>query len=460
MRIKELVYCKLSVMTIAEGEIDDNDRCQKSARGPSSLTARSVFYYYPRLYHASLSKHPSSMPLRRLLPLLSCPLCAVTRGNYPLPLLRNPFTLHCGHTVCSSHLETLDPTQRCPLPVCTSAPNQTPTRPNIPSSSRVIYLPPAPPPPSAQQAIATVIDQLGQRVDITVSKLIDVVSRHSPVRSLLSDSDHGGFDLSPGDEQHHQCEQPPPESALPSSDEEPGSRVARGAHRSSGRRRRRAPEPIPHSTASHHSQLTLPSTRSSSVADSVQNPLPSSSGLSDRSSSLPSRPTAGETSDGSDLSPEPPKKRLRRDARTSVTDREASSCATQPEAETNTSDSPSRPVTNRPQLNLLGTEPRRDPGGTGDDSQISGAKELLTELSCEICFAIYYQPVTTPCQHVSRQTLFPQHFGHLSLPFRLLSPGIYFGFLWYGADPTCVFFSPHPDISLGCFIISRISGVI
>jgi hypothetical protein len=27
-------------------------------------------------------------------------------------------------------------------------------------------------------------------------------------------------------------------------------------------------------------------------------------------------------------------------------------------------------------------------------------KELLTELTCEICFTLFYQPVTTPCQHV------------------------------------------------------------
>lgn len=28
-------------------------------------------------------------------------------------------------------------------------------------------------------------------------------------------------------------------------------------------------------------------------------------------------------------------------------------------------------------------------------------KELLTELSCEICFGLFWQPITTPCQHVS-----------------------------------------------------------
>jgi hypothetical protein len=28
-------------------------------------------------------------------------------------------------------------------------------------------------------------------------------------------------------------------------------------------------------------------------------------------------------------------------------------------------------------------------------------KELLAELSCEICLTLYYQPITSPCQHVS-----------------------------------------------------------
>jgi hypothetical protein len=29
-------------------------------------------------------------------------------------------------------------------------------------------------------------------------------------------------------------------------------------------------------------------------------------------------------------------------------------------------------------------------------------KEILSELTCEICFALFHQPVTTPCQHVRR----------------------------------------------------------
>ncbi|KAF9782817.1 LON-domain-containing protein [Thelephora terrestris] len=224
------------------------------------------------------------MPLRRLLPLLSCPLCALRRGSSPLPLLRSPFTLHCGHTVCSSHLESLDPTQRCPLPTCTSTPNLNTARPNIPSSSRVIYLSAASPAPSSQQPSTTSIEQ---RIDVTVSKLIEVVSRHSPPpppSSDLEDFDHS-------DEDNRYARFP-----NASSDEDAEFRVGRGTSRSSGHRRRRAPEPT--------SRFT------------------------------PNRPD-----------PESPR--------------------------------------------------------TWDDSRTTGDvnKELLTELSCEICFAIYYQPVTTPCQH-------------------------------------------------------------
>ncbi|KAF9646756.1 hypothetical protein BDM02DRAFT_2895396 [Thelephora ganbajun] len=345
------------------------------------------------------------MPLRRLLPLLSCPLCAVDDGGARHPLLRHPFTLHCGHTICSSHLRTLDPAQPCPLPVCSSAQNPNIARPNIPSSSRVIYLPAAPPPSSVQQSTATSTDQLEQRVDITISKLIEVVSRHfQPSPSL---SNQGNSDLSDGEDHHdHLPEQSPLETALPSSDEETEFRVARSIGRSHGhrRRRRRVPELPSQSIIPNHSELTLTSTSLTSVvsADSVEDALPSSSssGRAGRSSSLPSRTVDGMSSDGSDLSLEPPRKRPRRDTRSLVTDRETRPCAIERETETGSSDNPNHP-SNGPQPNRLDAEPRRDREGHDEDLQTRIDKELLTELSCEICFTIYYQPVTTPCQHVS-----------------------------------------------------------
>jgi hypothetical protein len=35
------------------------------------------------------------------------------------------------------------------------------------------------------------------------------------------------------------------------------------------------------------------------------------------------------------------------------------------------------------------------------DAVLAGfQKDLLAELTCEICFVLLYQPITTPCQHV------------------------------------------------------------
>ena len=339
------------------------------------------------------------MPLRRLLPLLSCPLCAVenARTSRP-PLLRNPFTLHCGHTVCSSHLNTLDPTQPCPLPVCSSTPNPNTIRPNIPRSSGVVYLPAAPPPPPARRSTPTSTDQ---RVDITISKLIEVVSRHSGPLSLPPPPppDQGDSGQSDGDDcQAHPRGRRSPRTALPSSEEEAEFPTTRDPGRSSGRRgrrrRRRAPELASRASIS---ESTLTSANLVS-ADSAADAHPSPSEHASRSRSPLPPAAGGENSDGGDSSPEPPKKRPRRDSRALVTDREI-----EPEAETSNSDSPNDPNANTSHPSRSGAEPRQNPAETsGEDPRTRIDKELLTELSCEICFTIYYQPVTTPCQHVSR----------------------------------------------------------
>ena len=48
-------------------------------------------------------------------------------------------------------------------------------------------------------------------------------------------------------------------------------------------------------------------------------------------------------------------------------------------------------------LRDAGAGRRRD----GEAVRAEFEKELLSELTCEICFALMWQPVTTPCQHVS-----------------------------------------------------------
>ena len=365
------------------------------------------------------------MPLRRLLPLLSCPLCAATatKGDRPLQLLRNPFTLHCGHTVCSSHLPTLDHTQPCPLPVCSSTANENTARPNIPSSSRVIYFPAAPPPPLPRQTATTSADQFEQLVDITVNKLIGVVSRHSPSpapTSALEDSDQ-----SDGDDEDAELERSPTGGTLPFSIEETELRVARDMRRSSGRRRRPAPELVFQSTLSNHSESTLPSTSSTGVisADLVRDALPSSPGRAGYPSSPPSPASCGATSDGSDSGSEPPKKRRRRDSRALVTDQQTHPRAIEPEAETSDSGHLNHPQ----QPTQQDAEPRQGPE---EDLLTRVDKELLTELSCEICFAIYYQPVTTPCQHVSPLLCLSLELSAICHSFPPLSTRYPFGFFF------------------------------
>jgi hypothetical protein len=276
------------------------------------------------------------------------------------------------------------------LPVCssTSTSNQNTARPNIPSSSRVIYLPAPPPRLSSQQPATTSIDQFRERVDITISKLLEVVSRHSPPPFATSD-----LNLSDGEDHHAHLGRP----LATSSDEETEYRVVRDTRRSVGRRRRRTPEFPSHCPVPNHSESTL---SSSSVvsADSVQDAIPSSSERAGSNSLPPRTGGGGEISDGSDSSPEPPKKRARCDSRALVTDQTTLSFAIEPETETGNSDVP------RPAVEL-----RQSPEVPGDDFLTSVDKELLTELSCEICFAIYYQPVTTPCQHVSRPFSFLEH---------------------------------------------------
>jgi len=376
------------------------------------------------------------MPLRRLLPLLSCPLCAVDGGGPPRPLLRHPFTLHCGHTVCSSHLETLDPSQRCPLPICSATPNSNIPHPNIPSSSRVIYLPPVPTPGSARPSTSVSADQHEQRTDITISKLIEVVSRYS--RPSPSPSNRGDSDLSDGDDhQLHPLGHSPPTTALPSSDEETEFRVTRDLGRSSGYRRRRRPDPerAPQPTIPNHSESTSTNSTTVASADSIESGLPPSSGHAGRSC-FPPPTTAGGNSDGSDSTIQPPKKRPRHDTRPSVTDQKTQSHAIEPGAETGNSENIYPPGANGLHSSRLGAEPRGNPEDGDENPQTRIEKELLTELTCEICLAIYFQPVTALCQHVSCLPFFFRNllvFCHL--PFHPLSTRILFG-AFYTMAPT------------------------
>ncbi|KAK7061735.1 PUA-like domain-containing protein [Favolaschia claudopus] len=98
---------------------------------------------------------------RQLRNSLHCPLC---------PTLSEPTTLPCGHAVCADHF----PLSRCPWPQC--APVAGPSRPRIPPTSRVHYLPPPPAPPHPQTLHTP-------RQDVTLNKVIALLDR------VLADND-------------------------------------------------------------------------------------------------------------------------------------------------------------------------------------------------------------------------------------------------------------------------------
>ncbi|KAJ7691567.1 PUA-like domain-containing protein [Mycena rosella] len=88
--------------------------------------------------------------------------------------LRAPTTLACGHTVCATH-----PTVPCPLHLCNILGG--PSRPRIPRTSRVKYLPP-PPAPLATVPVAE------PKLDVTLSKIIALLD------SVLQDKDEDSAD--------------------------------------------------------------------------------------------------------------------------------------------------------------------------------------------------------------------------------------------------------------------------
>ncbi|KAG6919417.1 hypothetical protein DXG01_006300 [Tephrocybe rancida] len=127
------------------------------------------------------------MPLS-LLPLLRCPVC---NDQFDAPT-----TLHCGHTVCTKHLRP----HSCPVPTC--APHEAAAPPNIPSSSTVAYYPaPTDQPPQTDNSD---IPSTSSRIDVTVSKVLDLVARaqrdleHThPAALSTPDSDESDDDHSP-----------------------------------------------------------------------------------------------------------------------------------------------------------------------------------------------------------------------------------------------------------------------
>ncbi|EPQ59241.1 hypothetical protein GLOTRDRAFT_70507, partial [Gloeophyllum trabeum ATCC 11539] len=174
------------------GDLPADAEHAQTRSGPGSDTAVcSSASIRPRIQSpCNASRHPPALSApvllmpRHLRPLLYCHCC-----RPPSPIVA-PTTLHCGHTVCADHVRSdgsppssssapaalpLLPT--CPLPSCSRpSTHQSPAAFTIPPTSRVVYRP-APsisdPPPLTTVAIKVP----DPKVDVVVSKVIDLVER-------------------------------------------------------------------------------------------------------------------------------------------------------------------------------------------------------------------------------------------------------------------------------------------
>ncbi|RPD81062.1 hypothetical protein L226DRAFT_529510 [Lentinus tigrinus ALCF2SS1-7] len=243
-----------------------------------------------------------------LLAILQCPLCL------PPALLRAPVTLHCGHTLCASHLSATHapstskssadaPTlPRCPLPTCSSSPR---------SPVAFSHVPP---------------------VDVTTNKVIDLVINAS-----------------------REEEQPHPDSLPPSFHDDPDD-------------------------------CTDPEDEAGSDSDLEYLPLPPQLPPSDG----PSRPSSGDCD---------------RPCRASTASPGSTGSRRQRSPSPSGSSPRLHPRKRRRRARRIASS--QQPHRTDHDPQPCLKKELLSELTCEICFGLFWEPVTTPCQHTfCRRCLF------------------------------------------------------
>ena len=236
-----------------------------------------------------------------LSPILRCPLCK-------LPFI-SPTTLHCGHTICSTHLQ-----DKCPIPSCHRS--DKPLNPNIPQSSTVTFSPAESPPPLPPPTSSS-------RVDVTISKIISLVSH---VEADLENID----EASDRDDDDHDDDDAPT-TPFPSSSSRVRPRRNSSASPPRVRKRRR------YTQKSDDEDDLLSHLRKQSV---VQRSTPHDEPL------LPSQ---------------------------------------------------------LPSIRI--------------DILSRFEKNILTELTCDICCTLFYQPLTTPCQHV-RPSMFVLSFAS-NLSYRL-----------------------------------------
>lgn len=268
----------------------------------------------------------SPMSPSDFIPLLECPVCHST--------LSDPTTLHCGHSVCAEHVHPaavvpsshrppppnasmpipqIPPT--CPLSICTSHRSSGSSRPQIPASSRVAYLP-APrssthgplEAPYVQPRVRT-----ERKLDVTICKVISLIDRTEDDDGFVpTREDDSGTDEDSNEEDD--LNSAAPASALP--------------------------PPTPVSPMHRNGSGSRPREESGSPSSSTHRP-----------------------------------RKRRRQRRSSGTGA-------------------------APALFNANVTP---PPVAPQNSQERFEKDLRSEMNCEICFMLFYQPITTPCQHVSHQ---------------------------------------------------------
>lgn len=358
--------------------IDSEDRTRSYSRLRSKPFQKSS---------RAASPSPSSHQLPMLLQaILQCPACP------PSSIISKPTTLLCGHTVCAEHVtsspnvglsseHSLDnekpATSRSVLPSCPILSCHTPApggprylRPQHPTSVDgtpeevgVIYIPPpssrvlrAPPPPEANVKVTQ------PRLDVTLARILAVLSQFPHIEAPSS---RGSSVCSSGSESD-------PRPHIERRD------TVKGVNRSKSRSSSASSTSIVRNIRRDVAKLQLRSQTSSPRRSSASPPhAREDHGL-------------------------PATKRRRRGSTTSHT-----SILDDVGLSQNVSPDTPAPPPLPSALQAADSIPKLVPPGLdfAEGSIESPALEelreaLLPELTCDVCYQLYYDPVTTPCQHV------------------------------------------------------------
>ncbi|KZT74425.1 hypothetical protein DAEQUDRAFT_807557, partial [Daedalea quercina L-15889] len=301
----------------------------------SAISSGSAPTYMPAL--PTPSSTPPADPMA-LTPARLRPLlrCPLCPPSTPL---HSPLTLRCGHTLCTAHARP-DTRGRCPLPTCIAAPPAPAVAPHPESGVGYFAVPAVPGAPAAAPApaAASAHRPFEGRADVTVGKILELVDR---AQAWFDDDRVHSAPAYPPDEQT---------DSEPDPDDDP-------EHDIEDMYFEPAPEPSVAGPSASASTSTSTSTSAPAGAASAAGHAPSPA-RDRRSARRPRSPSPD--------APTRPRKRRRR-------------CL--------------HPTRARP------PPPPPDANARARDPAARFAKELLGELTCDICSQLFVQPVTAPCQH-------------------------------------------------------------